>query len=681
MSDRAAPAMASARLRFDYGYISREGAAAFAIESPQQLLDWYVQCVATFEATEAAVWHGVIAEETIQPAGQTAYPAGTQELTAYGLEYLLDRSTIMGAQCETVGASIWIKVTPPFNRPHKRGPQVRGNRSGGKQLSGVYEFDMTGVDADPWRHSDIAEYLLKFHSPAGITFTLAGQTAALDEMESVQELEGLTVFQALNRLIDRRRGVGWCVRTTGEGNPEVRVFTLVEESVSAGDLTIPKNDSQGNIDLNAVARFVDPIVRLTHSQRYDKIIVRGERVKACFSVCKEEVSLERAWKADLEAAYLSAASGALGYGAMDDAEKADLNDKHRGTDRFESVFTHFRIPRDWDWTNKYLDEVAPVVKKDGTLDPETGQVIYPADRQLQRFLPMEVGKDYSVSPASDENLDDREPEMRKPFVLALVDGKYVYVDRLSQATDRAVDNGRIRMLDRDGGFEVAFPCRHAAADGHWTGAEPSNEDPQLDWEDYVATVCAETDERLTVEVETDATLKTENVRTLVIDVPEAEAWYVAPDTVVDVSDEGALIRVTGAGIQTRDDSGRLRAVAAFAKCWYCRERAAVRIVMHRIEALPRPGELVRAVHSGWHLQQVNSVVTERTFDCVRSTTTIETGFAEIDFAALGGGTRGVTRDVTGVMNDREFGRLLEGIGRKVADLFTHTAHLPVRGFP
>ncbi|HUX17467.1 MAG TPA: hypothetical protein VMW52_13405 [Phycisphaerae bacterium] len=390
-------------------------------------------------------------------------------------------------------------------------------------------------------------------------------------------------------------------------------------------------------------------------------------------------NLEAAWTSTLEDAYKAGASGEPGYGDLDDSEKAAANDKARGADRFTPVYSHFRVPSNWDWKAAFGDDVAPRIKKDGRIDRFENQTMWHAERPLKRSLPMLEGYDYSDWPATFIGITGTTPEQRRPLVVALYDGRYVPVDRLNMATDGEVPNGRVRMLDADMALEVAFPANHTAASADWGDAEDSNTEPDLDWRDYYATVAADTDERISVEVDVGTGRTTDAESTLVIEVPDAEAWWIAPGTVIDVNADGSLKRCSSGGYQTRDDSARLRVIGALAKGWYMKERRAVRVALRMIEDLPRPGVILRAVNSAWYLEQVNSVVTRRSFDCVANTTTVETGFLELDAGAVIGrrSAGGSPRLPDSRMPERELGR----IGREVTALKDHTANLPVRGFP
>jgi len=673
--EAVSPTITSARLLFDYGNVKREDSADFAVEDPQRLLDWYVQIIGIWPVAgvSAALWHGVIADEQDSPGGDATTPKGRQELAAFGLEYLLDRATICGATCETTGASVEIKVSPTFNRPARHGAGLLGNRSGAKQAeSGAYEFSK--ISHDVWTHRDIAEYVLALHHPTGIEFELSGQYDVLDALTSVQDLEGLTVRQALDLLIGRRRGMGWTVRTTGAGKALVHVFTVFDEDVSEGEVTIPANPDQQTLDLTDVAKLVEPVVKLATSGRYDKVIVQGAPLVTCFTASVGNGSLEAAWTVGLETEYLAGASGVTGYADLSDGEKAEANDTARGADRLTPVYGHLRVPSDWDWTAVHGDGVAPCIKNDGRIDRFNNQTIWHGERPFRRSLPMLEGLDYSTWPATQTGVSGLTAELKKPFVVAWYNGGYIPVDRLNMATDGDVPNARVRMLDADMAIEVAFPTNHIAASADWSGAEATNWDPALDWREYYATVAVETDERICVEVDIGTGRSSEMVKTLVIDVPDAEAWWIAPGTVIDVNADGTVKRASSGGYQTRDDSPRLRVIAALAKGWYAKERRAVRVTMNTIEDLPRPGVILRAVDQGWHLEQVNSVVTRRVFDCVANTTTVETGFLELDATALAG-------RATGAADSRLAAREMGRLGREVRALKEHTANLPVRGFP
>src|SRR5690606_34580215 len=116
-----------------------------------------------------------------------------------------------------------------------------------------------------WTARDAVEHLLLFHAPAGLEITLGGQVEALEAIDLQRvAVYGDSLWAALNRIIDRRQGLGFHL-VVGDTPPaaddeegggeeggatiELRVFTLTDEPVTVGDQTLPANGRVVEIDL------------------------------------------------------------------------------------------------------------------------------------------------------------------------------------------------------------------------------------------------------------------------------------------------------------------------------------------------------------------------------------------------------------------------------------------------
>jgi len=124
------------------------------------------------------------------------------------------------------------------------------------------------------------------------------------------------------------------------------------------------------------------------------------------------------------------------------------------------------------------------------------------------------------------------------------------------------------------------------------------------------------------------------LRTLEIDFGDAAKLdYVAPGTIVAVKD-GILQRSTGGYV--RDDRSRLNYLAQVAWSWYSQERQAITLRYKTITDVFALGMLVVSIGSGATLEAVNSPITSIEWDLVAGTTTITTGYGELDLLQFGG---------------------------------------------
>jgi hypothetical protein len=156
----------------------------------------------------------------------------------------------------------------------------------------------------------------------------------------------------------------------------------------------------------------------------------------------------------------------------------------------------------------------------------------------------------------------------------------------------------------------------------------------------ILTVAVETPTHPTVTVETLAppTLGPTPVpifesRKLVIDIPDAQVWVVGPATVVGVNADGTPQYHSGDRV-TRDDTERLRTVAAVAAAVYGKRRTSIRMTRRGLIGPNALGHVIQSVSIGQEVHDVNSPVTERRFDFVNGTTEISTGWVELDARAI-----------------------------------------------
>jgi hypothetical protein len=292
------------------------------------------------------------------------------------------------------------------------------------------------------------------------------------------------------------------------------------------------------------------------------------------------------------------------------------------------------IPKAWHWRaaergrgDKH--DVSPKLTASGDLDESgPGGVLLPANtrnwgHRLLRSIPIrKEGASTSY-----------QPEFREPFVLAYRDTAptgYFYVDQPSSLDDIP---GSVRMLDADFGFEVRMSPRHQLAKNHWGGATASlTPAPKYDWEKLVATVAVETDERFRAEVDVadgDAD------RVLEIYVEDASLWWIAPDTVTDVTN-GALVRAYTAsefptGKVLRSDATRLQRVAALAQAWYGRSRAVLELSAQGLNFDYPIGYYISGVFDDFTSEDVNGVVTTLEYDLAKFTTRIVANYKDVDF--------------------------------------------------
>ncbi|HRU04331.1 MAG TPA: hypothetical protein P5137_00990, partial [Candidatus Brocadiia bacterium] len=480
----AAPEVSVAELTYDYGMIMRRGESTFAAESPKDLLNTYVRICDKSDGTGQLDWVGVVTCDARDSGGDVlGQPSGAQTFTARGLEHLLDRAMIQGAWAESPfdGSPAWIGHCPPFNRRPSKRASVLGNRSAAK-LSGIFGDTWAFSSAGSvWTHADALEYLLGTYAPSNIPWIFTGNYDDFTGVDLVMDASGMSVKAALDVLFDRRRGYGWAVRYFSAANAAwVAVFSLLSSDIAEGGVIFSANVEQSSLSVKG-RRDVDRcIVREEAESHYDRVRVVGGRVKSCFSVSCANGTLEPAWTPANQAAYLAGLSSTPGgYGSLAEFEKAEANDQLRKSQGMNRVFSLFRLPPDWagDCGAGPVASYDAIPKVD-----DDGSLLYSPGRRgmLQRpildFTPFPEGADATA----DLLPSDADPRCLGPLVFAkTAQGKYFNVEK--PPADEDLPSASVASVDREMALRVRFEAApHVLARNHWTGAEPSDVEPEFD---------------------------------------------------------------------------------------------------------------------------------------------------------------------------------------------------------
>lgn len=644
-----APGISSAEFIWRYGNIKREDSSIFSNVSPISISDQYIRIVVIDSDGRRPIWTGIVSDESFSMHGTLpgGNPQGDQRIVAYGLEHLLDRVSVDGAYVEEQGATKKIGWSPTFNDRGFHGAALEGNRSTSIGPEGVHRFSR---DGSVWNHREIIEYIFKYYSVAGLPFSFGGQYTLLESIKTVVNFEGLTIRQVLNKLIDRKRGLGWTIRISG-GIVVIHVFSVFDESLSVGDVVVTPNSEVGTIAFDDAIDLDSALINKSVSSQYDRIVVQGERIKTCFSVSIADGNLEKGWVASEEASYKA--------GSVSNNLDSKRNDAERKTDKFNRVYQTFRIPSNWNWKasdgvggNKRF--VVPGLTSDGLVStliiPNTWN--YP--KALLRWLPI----------SKNVNASNSEPEYLEPIVIVKDGQDFYQVDALAAIKK---DPASVRILDREMGISVTPKINHVLGLNHFnkTTDPRSDTDPQIDYTSIIATVAVEADHRLRVEV--DLVKIGEASKTLVLEVADAELWWINPLTVTGIKD-GKLVKSNG-GI-VRDDSVRLRQIAAFAKAWYGKRRSSIEFTAMSLAEFSPVGSLIVSAVSGTQEEPVGTVVSEKTWDFERQSTRIKTDYAEIDI--------GATLDIPGMSDFRSVGRQFAKQKAEIKSLRKHVGNFDVR---
>ncbi len=672
-TERVLPAGSSATLVFRHGRIKPEDQTAFANWAARARHDWFV-CIASTPGNLPRIprFCGIVPGHHFEiggkrTTGSVTIQHGDERLQAVGLEYLLDRRRLNDIRVrQGDGTAITIDRSPPFNERLDRGPALPGNRSAERIQEGI-DFPCYGfasdLDADSnphlWSIVDAIEYLLHYTNPAAdgyeprFFFGAPSESpynlmAYLDATYDIIRQEGRSVWNIIRHLFDRRRGFGahvaWGIETDTasadfglpSGDVKIRAFSCTDAPSHVEGFTFPANPHVEHLVLDSGLDAKSAVATVESSNTYDEITVHGPPVVSCFSMAvavSPHAEAEPAWTDSDETAYRGETDSVVG-------DKTISAEHKRRQSRYDAVYRRFRFHESWDWTDASGRSLSPTFDVDGNIQFNQTGPYWKAPRRFLDWLPIRDSADVSAE------VDN--PAWMKP--LAIVeeldsDGEptchWHLVNNLSEniiAANPGLTNGKVAVLDREDAVEVTFNPKHRLGRNHFdppTG--DSIVEPVFDYERMIMTVACETDTRPSVVVQTGAPpiLGPTQVpildRKLSIFVPDAQVWVVAPGTVVGVWLDGEPHYQPIAIHQLpRDDTDRLRRIAALARVMYGRRRTSIRMTKRGLLGVSGLGRIVTSVTIGQGSHDVNSPVTERTWDFVQGTTRISTGWVDLD---------------------------------------------------
>lgn len=624
----AGPQIGRMSFKFVFGRIKREDRASFIQEYDMELRDHYIRVLKLDANGVSVLWTGVIDAESLKPGGAAA---GYEKFEAFGLCHLLDREPISSADVEDGnGNVVTVDEVPVANRRYEHGPCLYGNRSADVASDGAYFFS---PDAEKWTFRDLAKLALAYAPSNGPTFELGGQDDVLDQFVGVVQISGMTPWRLLNYLIGGNRGVGFVPHVSGQ-TVLLRVFTTVDTPVTIGGITIPANDYKINIDLDGAIDIDSPELIWSVATKYERIEIRGGHILSCFTISHADGTLRQGFTNAAATLYKNAGGGS----------DSDINDGFRNDDLLSEVYSKHRMLKTWDGMAGTGDgsggklPALPICDEHGDVKVQSGTAFFPMGKCFEEFIPIEEGKDYTVDPPSAAGQpDDVEPTYHKPFALVKEPdaNRYHFVEKPGPGFEKAAAD--FGIYPRDMAFKVEAKPRHFYGKGSFEvspapAAYDSVNEPLFSWEKVLATVALRTGQQLKLVATIDGfDSSTDLSRTKLIDIPEAEYWYCVPGTVIGINEDLTLSRYAGSGI-LRDDSVRLKEVAAAALAWYGRDRAALTLSVRRIEVIAPLGSLIMGVMTGQYKRNVNSVVTSIGFDFGETPrTTHQTQFVEMDF--------------------------------------------------
>lgn len=661
----SAPALPTATIQVRYGYLSFSGFPEWVKVDkhetwPDQFVKIQFPMVRIEEGEDAGeweyrTWYGVVALEEDQLGGctfkttrsgnttQTQVTAsGLQTFSAYGLEKLLADWPIKYSVINDGGSLNEVKRALTFNRDGKP------NRTAAKILgSHAFESDLTV--AQFWSTRDIAEYLLEWQTPrdsAGnrlVLFKLAGLGLPDWDKPAVSQ-ETQSCGSLLTSLINRRQMLSWRLTVDEDITPDevhVDVFSLARTEITlpiTGTPKIEPSSRQKSIEFDK-----DQSTRVTLKRSkvgvYHQVILRGAPMRAVGSFSFVDGTLVAGWDSSLQTLYDAGASLSAGYSALDDEEKRVRDAAARGVSRLEEVYSFFRIPTDWD--RKVADGENGFKEFLFAGDVAGESPVYLGTCFVEPTMPLIQGVDYSTDKIANgapgisdftiaTNLEETPPLVffKRPDQPT----KWIAGDKLGTAGELPRGYGSdgntrfsvsVQVPNESKGLviRVQGDPQHAIAP---TDFAPLAVDEQLggvDWRSAIVTLSLPFDQHAEGIWPEDLPANVDCPRILILEAGDRyKKHYVAPNTVVGVDKDGALVRSTGGWIPkagTDDDETKLTALAKVAHAWYGEDHCVLTLETSRLFPIADldVGDLITEIGNkppatGGHRATVNTTISE-----------------------------------------------------------------------
>lgn len=680
----------SAEFRRPFGpAVKFEYESVYSAKTTLDILDWWVfVLLPSKDGGSEFSWIGRISTEsrevhaggTLSNGDPDPTPAGVQTWIAHEPLRLLERKPFAqavfryGSQNNAVHRHDWL----PDMNAREPGSGFAGNRSyelhspgGGIAASYVFRgrIDSAGTKAVLWSHLDFLQYVLSWFadypvaatdgSSTGPYFQITGARNALAELKTtIRFKRNGAVADALRKIIPREAGLDYKIlpilATGSEGQVEIPGFEINVYPTSPVALyfataSLPANTDRVDLNLrdigSATARMVN-----TLDNQYDGIRVRGERIVVCATLRFQkpaQLPLGRAFIPGWDTAEPpdnpnAPVSLQLQYtrGTGTEADSAKAHDTARQNPRYRDVYSRFVLPE-----NALLDKIglsAPVLSSDGT--PIGGlynsarsrefQLVY---RELLPWIPLRNGFDYST-PTPTPRFDAVAQSGFRSLTVYVFDRLSADGTKGTNEYRRAEDLGLSVSIDSEAwGILIGQTPRHRLgynefgwdlknADDDVTETKTTVE-PRWKWQSMLATLAMRTDKRLEVSVDYSPADLIKPERELVIDVPGAEMWVLAVNTIVAIDSSNAFVR-RGPEL-LRDDSERLHAVMAGAIGRYVNARRRAVIDIHGIQGWSTLlGKILSVVEAPAETLQVDAPITSIEYTTAGTpSTVIKTGFA------------------------------------------------------
>lgn len=651
-----------------YGTV-REVGGLFSPVGPLALVGSWVYLALTDATGTSRPFWGQVRGESRQTMGSdpdvagssTPVPKGFQRWVAYGgLEQLRRTYVSKSYWVRSVSGTpttIEIGWTPGFNLRDSQGLYF-GNRSSSlapddSGTGGSYDFGGTST----WTRRAVLDYTLKrfLNSGSGPAWSVTDPTAVLNAPLRLLEM-GITqsVEKVLEELIKSQEGIDYRIAPlfSGGGVPsgyQIQIFTLTPSTITFGGASLPANGSTVDFDtreMQACERFE---IAVDGTYQVARIRLIGDRILVCGTLVgptlagypgddiltSTHASLIGKWTSAQEAAYKL---GDVSYAVGGDSEK---HDQARTAVQFEAVYQRYGLPINWARSTGWLPSF------DGTMSLTGSAAGYQdALRETLSWLPLLEGWDYTTStPANNNATSSSLQDFLPPFVIAESRPSIIAdattpgggTTSLTYATSHQLGLGH-SALKKDLGLMIHASPNHRLARTRWSSSDPStaatafepddvDEPKAINANTLAATVAWRTDTRFLLEY----VIGSGDDGTVVeVAVHDAQAWVLAPDTLVDVV-AGAPVYSPSSAVILRNDSALFEPMMVGLIARYTLSRARVAATFHAYypEWVQFVGQILHATESGASGNTVDAPITSLEMVGGRNgspVTTIRAGF-------------------------------------------------------
>ena len=382
---------------------------------------------------------------------EKAIQSGIQRWSIVGLEWVLqrqviNRSLVYKTPDFVLDDTKWVEEGLTFNEIRNDispdSPDEYGNR---QDVDRFYPLFAKEIPGKLWNAYEIVKYLIALHNvKQGDGGFLIGPSPLGLSPQSRQALEwyvpynvvthNRTIYDVLNQVIDRRRGLmWWCEYDDELGRWQLHVDTVVNESIELNDDdTIPANRNPTDVTLGRIISAQSIVTVIDVARAHDAVVVTGSTIGVVFSQwgVGDDAYLKKDWDQDAVDAYALGAANLDNntYNALPIDEKERVNDAYRRGPVLRNVYRSIVVEDDWN--GERLDGLggSSNVFFDSKLnDAEFWQ----PSLRYETYLPLYAGWDYSEDAENPTNIGGKkksqaefvEPLVVLPYRARLVEGQ------------------------------------------------------------------------------------------------------------------------------------------------------------------------------------------------------------------------------------------------------------------